>query len=139
MIPTPLRNFADLLAAALAETEPQRLLLVFAVAQLPPDATAAERLQFERGEGGELVPVVCVDKRPEDIADFAALCAESERTGQHWNILFVAAMSGRAGHAPGSDEAEQPLRMMVEQIKAGRIANFLAVDRDGELVRLQAR
>lgn len=139
MMPTPLRDFADLLAAALAETEPQRLLLVFAAAQLPPDATAEERLQFARGEGGALVPVVCVDKRPEEIEDFAALRAESDRTGHPWTILFVAAMSGRAGHAPSSDEAEQPLRMMVEQIEAGRIGNFLAVDRDGELVRLQAR
>ena len=27
--------------------------------------------------------------------------------------------------------------MMVESIKAGRIANFLTIDRDGELVQLQ--
>ena len=135
----PLNNFSDLLAAARAESEPQRLLLVFAAAQLPPDATAAERAAFERGEGGELAPVVCVDKRPEEIADLTGLIAESEQTGEHWDILFVAAMSGRGGHAPGSDEAVQPLRMMVEQIKGGRIAHFLAVDRSGDLVQLQAR
>lgn len=134
-----MQNFADLLAAARAEPEPQRLLLVFAAAELPRDATPAERAQFERGEGGALAPVVCVDKLADEIADFSALCAESERTGQHWDIVFVAAMSGRGGHAPNPDEAVQPLRMMVEQIKGGHIARFLAVDRAGELVQLQAR
>lgn len=134
-----MENFSDLLAAARAEPEPQRLLLVFSAAELPRDATPAERAAFERGEGGALAPVLCVDKRPEEIADFAALCAESERTAQRWNILFVAAMSGRGGHPPNSDEAVQPLRMMVEQIKGGQIARFLAVDRTGQLVQLQAR
>ncbi len=134
-----MQNFTDLLAAARAEPEPQRLLLVFAAAELPRDATPAERAQFERGEGGALALVVCVDKLADEIADFSALCAESERTGQRWDIVFVAAMSGRGGHAPNADEAVQPLRMMVEQIKGGHIARFLAVDRAGELVRLQAR
>ncbi|MCE7949509.1 MAG: ribonucleotide reductase subunit alpha [Xanthomonadales bacterium PRO7] len=134
-----MKNFADLLAAARAETEPQRLLLVFTAAELPLDATPAERAQFERGEGGALAPVVCVDKLADEITDFPALCTESERTGQHWDIVFVAAMSGRGGHAPNTDEAVQPLRMMVEQIKGGHIARFLAVDRAGDLVQLRAR
>lgn len=134
-----MQNFTDLLAAARSEPEPQRLLLVFAVAELPRDATPDERAQFERGAGGALAPVVCVDKLAEEIADFATLAAESEATGQRWDILFVAAMSGRGGHAPNPDEAVQPLRMMVEQIKGGHIAHFLAVNRHGELVQLQAR
>ena len=45
-------------------------------------------------------------------------------------------MDGRGGHPPNSDEAVQPLQMMVEQVKGGRIARFLAVDRDGRLVEL---
>ncbi len=134
-----LETFSDLLVAAHAEPEPQRLLLVFAAAELPRDATAEQRRQFESGEGGALAPVLCVDKLPAEIASFEALCAESAHTGMRWDILFVAAMSGHGGHAPNSDEAVQPLRMMVEQIKGGQIARFLAVDRRGELVQLQAR
>lgn len=133
-----LRDFSDLLAAARSQPDPQRLLLVFAAAELPRDATEAERIAFERGEGGALAPVLCVDKTPDEIADFAALCEESRGTGVDWQILFVGALPGRGGHAPNSDEAVQPLKMMVEQIKGGRIAQFLAVDRDGELVNLQA-
>lgn len=131
-----INDFSDLLQAARQQSEPQRLLLVFAAAELPRDATAEEKMHFERGEGGALVPRVCVDKLPEEIESFAALLDESTRTGIDWNILFVAAMSGRGGFAPNPDEAVQPLRMMVEAIKAGRIGEFLTITRQGDLVQL---
>lgn len=131
-----MEHFDDFLAAARGQTEPQRLLLVFARAECPPDATPAEREAFERGEGGALAPAVCVDKLPEEIASFSALLEESKAAVPDWRILLVAAMDGRGGHAPNPDEAVQPLRMMVEQVKGGRIAQFLAVDRDGQLVSL---
>jgi hypothetical protein len=132
-----LENFDDLLAESRRQAEPQRLLLVFAQAELPPDATVDEREAFKRGEGGALAPSVCVDKLPEEIGTFAALIDEARSIGVHWDVIFVAAMGGRRGHAPNSDEAVQPLRMMVEQIKGGRIGRFLCVDRQGQLVQLQ--
>ncbi len=134
-----LHDFSGLLQAARAQDEPQRLLLVFAAAELPADATAEEKLRFERGEGGALAPALCVDKAPEEIGDFAALAEESRQTGIDWDILFVAALSGRGGHAPNSDEAVQPLRLMVEAIKGGRVGEFLAIDRHGDLVQLERR
>jgi hypothetical protein len=133
----PLHDFSDLLQAAREQPEPQRLLLVFAAAELPRDATAEETAGFERGEGGALAPVVCVDKLPAEIDSFAALLDESTRTGIGWDILFVASLPGRGGFAPNPDEAVQPLQMMVEAIKGGRVAEFLAVTRGGELVQLQ--
>lgn len=131
-----LRNFSDLLLAARQQPEPQRLLFVFAAAELPRDATAEEKAMFERGEGGALAPRLCVDKTPDEIESFAGLREESTRTGIDWDILFVAAMSGRGSFAPNPDEAVQPLKMMVEAIKAGRVGEFLAVTRNGELVQL---
>ena len=132
-----IHDFSGLLRAALQQPEPQRLLLVFAAAELPGDASAEETASFERGEGGALAPVVCVDKLPGEIDGFAGLLDESGRTGVAWDILFVASLPGRAGLAPNADEAVQPLRMMVEAIKDGRIGEFVAVSRDGKLVRLQ--
>lgn len=132
-----IRTFAELLEAARSQREPQRLLLVFAVAELPPGASNHERAAFERGEGGALAPVVCVDKLPAEIESFEALKAESRAALSRWDILFVAALDGRAGFAPNADEAAGPLRMMVESIRAGRVADFIAVDSRGELVTLQ--
>ena len=134
-----LETFSDLLALSRQQAEPQRLLLVFAKAELPEDATDAEKAAFETGEGGALAPQVCVDKRPEEIESFEALVKESRETDIHWDILFIAAMAGRGGFPPNSDEAEQPLRMMVESIKSGRISQFLAVNPLGELVQLSRR
>ena len=98
-----MEHFDDFLAAARGQPEPQRLLLVFARAECPPDATPAEREAFERGEGGALAPAVCVDKLPEEIASFSALLEESKAAVPDWRILFVAAMDGRGGHAPKGD------------------------------------
>ena len=123
-------------AAAVEKAQREMLREGASTVSVPIDATAAEKAQFERGEGGELSPVVCVDKRPEDVGSFAALLEESSHTGASWDILFVAAMNGRGGHAPNADEAVQPLKMMVEAIKSGRVGQFLAVDRDGLLVEL---
>jgi hypothetical protein len=133
----PLRDFSDLLQAARAQPEPQRLLLVFAAAELPADATAEQQARFARGQGGALVPRVCVDLLPAEIDGFAGLLAQSQHAGADWDILFVAALAGRGGFAPNADEAVQPLRMMVEAIQGGRIGEFLAIDRQGDLVALQ--
>ncbi len=132
-----LHDFSSLLQAARSQPEPQRLLFVFANAELPRDASAEEIARFERGEGGTLAPALCVDKAPEEVHDFAGLVEESSLTGIDWDIMFVAAMSGRGGHPPNSDEAVQPLQLMVEAIKGGRISEFLAVDRHGDLVQLE--
>ncbi|MFO7704843.1 MAG: ribonucleotide reductase subunit alpha [Halopseudomonas sp.] len=131
-----IESYSDLINAAAMQTEPQRLLFVFATAELPEGATAEQISQFEKGEGGTLSPVLCVDKLPSEVDDFGILVAESERTGIHWDVAFVSAMSGRGGIQPNSDEAEQPLKMMMEQIQAGMIAQFLALSRDGEIIQL---
>lgn len=130
-------SYAQLIAAARQQPEPQRLLFVFCRAELPDDASDAERQQFESGEGGALVPVICVDKVPSEVADFGQLREESHQTGQAWDMVFVAAMSGRGGIEPSSDEASQPLSMMVETIRLGYIGSYLPFDRDGALVPLK--
>ena len=66
-------SFDDLLQAARMQPEPQRLLFVFAAVELPDDATPAQRARFEAGQGGALVPLMCVDKTPQELASFEAL------------------------------------------------------------------
>jgi hypothetical protein len=129
-------NYRELIAATEQEHEPQRLLFVFCRAELPDDANADERAAFERGEGGALTPVICVDKTPAEVADFSQLVDESHNTGATWDVVFVAAMSGRGGVPPSSDEAKQPMTMMVESIRMGHVGNYLPLDAKGVAVDL---
>ncbi|MBN8737535.1 MAG: ribonucleotide reductase subunit alpha [Xanthomonadales bacterium] len=130
-----LDDFNALLAASRQQQEPQRLLFVFARRELGQHATNAQKESFERGVGGHLQPCLCVDKMPDEIASFARLAAESEQTGQHWDIVFVGGLEGRGGIAPNSDEADQPLRFMVNAIHDGRVGEFAAFDREGHAIR----
>ena len=103
-------NFADLLTAARRQSEPQRLLFVFAGAELPANATAEQRAQFEAGEAAQ--------------------------AGPPWAIVFSAALAGRNGRVPGGDEARALLQTMVDSVKSGRLDGMLAFNRHGVPVRL---
>lgn len=129
-------SFDDLLNAAKQQAEPQRLLFVFAGAELPDDSDAMQRERFTAGEGGALVPLMCVDKTPDEVQCFEDLVNESTQFGQDWRIVFVAAMSGSAGVAPSSASAEKPMQRMVEDIKVGALGSFIPFDRQGQSVRL---
>lgn len=129
--------FDDLLAAARAQAEPQRLLLVFAGAELPEGSSADERARFEAGRGGALVPLCCVDKAPDELSDFASLVEEARDFVPTWAILFVAALSGRDGRPPADGEVDRALERMVDAIRGGRLDGLMPVDRNGRAVRLE--
>lgn len=122
-------SFDELLAAARKQPEPQRLLFVFASAELPEDSTPEQAAKFEAGQGGALVPLMCVDKTPEEIVSFTALAEEAQQFGQPWALVFV------AGMADGQD-AEAPLQRMVEDVKRGALGNYLPFDTQGVPMRL---
>lgn len=130
-----LSSFDDLLQAARVQPEPQRLLFVFTAAGVPDDATPAQRSGFRAGEGGTLTPLMCVDKTPAELVSFNALCDEARQAGPAWDIVFVAAMSGRGGAEPTSEQAAAPLQQMVDGIKAGRIDGYVPFDADGVPLR----
>ncbi|MBN9367742.1 MAG: ribonucleotide reductase subunit alpha [Comamonadaceae bacterium] len=132
-----IQHFDDLLRAARAQPEPQRLLMVFVGTELPEDASPEQRARFAQGEGGALVPLMCVDKTPEELDSFATLAREAQQfepPHQPWRLVFAAALAGRGGQAPSSTDAEQPLQHMVESIKAGQFGPLLPFDRQGEPV-----
>lgn len=131
-----LSSFDDLLQAARLQPEPQRLLFVFAAAELPDDCTPAQRARFEAGQGGALTPLVCADKTPDEVPGFQALVEESRQFGEQWSVVFVAALSGRDGRAPSSEDAEKPLERMVESLKAGSPGPMIAFDRQGRVLSL---
>ncbi len=128
-------TFDDLLSAARAQDQPQRLLFVFAQAELADDCTEEERRSFEAGEGGALVPVMAVDKAPDELVDFAALERESLQFGKAWAVVFVAALSGQAGVVPADADVGLALERMTEAIRTGNLSAFIPFGRDGDVVR----
>lgn len=129
-------SYADLLDEARQQPEPQRLLFVFARAELPDHPDEEQRKRFEQGRGGVLAPVLCVDKTLAELSDMSALAEESQRTGVDWDVVFVAALAGDGIQPPTSEEAERPLQQMVESLQMGNIENFLAFDRQGGVLDL---
>ena len=130
-------TFDDLLLAARQQPDPQRLLLVFAGASLPPDASAAQRAEFEaKQQGGELAPLMCVDKDPLALASFAALAAEAKTLGPPWMLVFAGALAGQAPLPPSESQVEAALEQMVEAVRVGDLVPYLAFDREGHAVTL---
>ena len=127
-------SFDDLLGAARQQPEPQRLLFVFAGAELTEDSTPEQREQFRAGRGGALIPLMCVDRTPEEIVSFSQLEEESRQFAHDWVMVFVAGLSGRNGVAPTPDEARKPLERMEASIKAGTFGAFVPFDRLGHPV-----
>jgi len=129
-------HFNDLLAAARQQPDAQRLLLVFAGATLPADATPEQRARFEAGESGELAPLMCVDKDPAALLDFTALKTEAAAIGPEWVLVFAAALSGQGRMAPAAAQVEAALQRMVEAVKSGQLEGLIPFDRQGEAVQL---
>lgn len=130
-------TFDDLLLAAKQQPQPQRLLFVFTGADLPQDSTDAQRERYLAGQGGALVPLMYVDKLPQELTTFDQLRQESKAFGKEWSIVFVAALSGIGGKAPSSDAAEKMMQQMVESIKSGSLSTFIPFNQEGEAVHLE--
>lgn len=129
-------HFQQLLQAAEVQAEPQRLLFVFARADLPDRPTPEQRDRFLAGQGGTLTPLMCVDKAPGDLADFQALLAESRRAGPPWQVVFAAGLSGAGGKPPTETQVGPALEKMVNAVWAGSVGQFAAFDAAGDPVRI---
>lgn len=125
-------HFEQLLQAAAAQPEPQRLLFVFAAAELPDDATPAQRERFAAGQGGALAPLACVDKDPAELTSFEALVAESRSASPPWQVVLIAGLPGDGGRPPSAQLIDSALEAMVENIRLGRFNGYLALDPVGE-------
>ncbi|MDO8891528.1 MAG: ribonucleotide reductase subunit alpha [Sulfurimicrobium sp.] len=128
-------SYEDLLEAAKQQPDPQRFLFVFTQPELPEGYAEEQIRRFHEGRGGVLTPKMCTDKALDELGSFSDLVAESQQMGQDWKIVFVACLGGRAGVMPTSEEAQEPLKKMVDSIQNGAISNYLAYDRDGNQVQ----
>jgi hypothetical protein len=124
--------FEDLLTAARAQPIPQTLLMVFVDVELPLDASAQERADFERGEGGNLTPRMCLDRESRELTDWPSLAAEADQQSPDWRMVMVAALSASSNDTSDSQTIEQHLDRMVMAIHQGQIQSFVPLDRQGQ-------
>lgn len=135
---TRIDSFAGLIQAAREQPEPQRLLFVFARPVLPDDHDAAQAERFRQGQGGALQPLMCVDREPAELSSLEALAAEAPDPEQDWQVVLVAALSGRDGRPPSDDDATHGLNTMIKTIHAGGdLSGFVAFDRNGQPLRFE--
>ena len=130
-------HFQQLLKTAAAQVQPHRLLFVFAGAELPDNATPEQDARFRSGRGGALAPLMCVDKAPRDLADFAALVSEAERAGPPWSVVFAASLSGQAGRPPDKARIDLALETMTAAVRDGRFGGFAAYGPEGEFLEIR--
>ncbi len=132
---TEITDYKTLLQVGRQQNDPQRFLFVFLQASLPDDHNDDDKQSFHSGQGGELKAIMCVDKNLTELTDFADLVTESEQMGQDWSMVLVACLSGMNNISPTSEEAEQPLKVMVQTVQnGGDLSKYLAFDRHGDLL-----
>ena len=125
-------NYESLLLASKQQAEPQRLLFVFLRASLLKARNGNEASSVRSSQGGELEPIMCVDKAPDELSCFSDLVAESEKMEQDWQIVLVAGLSGKNGLAPKTGEVERSLNIMVETVQTGGdLSKYVAFDKHG--------
>jgi len=129
-------DFDSFLETARAQPEPQRLLFILAKSVLPEDADQAEIERYHAGAGGALLPVMYVDKSPEEVTGFDMLVEESRQMGEDWHIMLTAALPGSGGEPPSQSSVEDAFSLIIKTIHAGGdLSTFLAFDRDGDPVQ----
>jgi len=128
-------DYQSLLAVGKLQEEPQRFLFVFLQASLPDDHNEDDQEQFQSGQGGELQAIMCVDKDLAELTDFSDLVKESKQMEQDWSIVIVACLAGINGIQPTAEQADEPLKMMVQTVQnGGDLSKYLAFDKQGDLL-----
>ena len=132
---TEIIDYKTLLIIGRKQFEAQRFLFVFLEATLPDNHNDEDKQRFESGHGGELTPVMCVDKSLEELTDFPHLVAESKQMNQDWSIILIACLSEKNGLPTTTEEVEQSLKMMVQAVHDGSaFSKYLAFDKQGVLL-----
>ncbi len=125
-------NLTDLITAAQEQSEPQRLLFLFARAE-------SQKKKKKNQQSGTITPVMCVDKLPEEIASFKALIAEADNITTEWDFMLVAGLSGANGNAPSTEDAEPHLNKMANDLMAGQdLSQYIIFDRTENPIVVQA-
>lgn len=135
--PNGIETFDDLVAAAAAEPEPSKLLVVLVRAEpvhhRQPDGTAVAA-----ENEGNLTPMMVRDLPLNPELRLDDVIAAADETRQPWQFLLLAILAGRDGRAPGRDECDIHLKRMAKAIlTGGDLSRFACFDRQGRPIFIE--
>ena len=128
-----MKTFKELLKLTHEQEQPQRLMFLFA------NAESTNTKKSKKHQKGTILPVMCVDKLPEELTTFAALKAEADTIEESWNFVFIASLSGENGMTPSEDDAEPFLNKMVNDVQTGNnVGRYVIYDRGENPIELES-
>ncbi|MBT3981130.1 MAG: ribonucleotide reductase subunit alpha [Bacteriovoracaceae bacterium] len=122
-------QFNELLEKAKNMPQRQRLLFLF--------AKSTDMLDNSKNShhSGTIDPVMCVDKRPEELTDFSALVDEADGLTKSWNFIFVSSLSGKEGNDPSNEEVDLYLQRMSNGLAYGEdLSKYLVWNRQEQVI-----
>lgn len=124
-------RFKDLLSYAKEQPDPQRLLFLFAKTELENPKKSKKNAK------GTITPTMCVDKLPNEIADYSALVKEADSISKDWDFVFISSLSGVKGLPPTTEDADPYLNKMTNDITSGQnISRYVIFDRQDNPIEL---
>jgi hypothetical protein len=125
-------DYDSLLAVARQQTQPQRFLFVFLKKALPHDHKGDEESRYNSGVGGELTPVMTLNKPLNVLTNFEDLVSESRQQNRQWDMVLVAVLEGKNGIMPTDEQAVEQLEVMMKTVETGgNLAKYMTFDREG--------
>lgn len=131
-------DFASLLTVARQQPEPQTLLFLFLEKSLSDENKDKKLQSFNASRGGELTPVMTLEKPLDELTSFIDLVAESLDQKRNWHVVLIAALSGSNGIQPNTSIAGHHLDNMIKTVEnGGNLSKYLALDLDGNAIVFQ--
>jgi hypothetical protein len=108
-------------------------LFVFLKKTLSDDHDSQQAFRYHADMGGELEPVMSVDKPLNELGSFEELAKESKLMNKPWDLVLVACLSGQNGKMPTTEDSIKPLEMMMKTVEmGGNLTKYMAFDKQGD-------
>ena len=118
-------KFQELLAMARYQAEPVKLLMLFTKSSIE---TASKEVNK-----GYIQPVMCVDKLPEELSDFASLSKEADVINPDWDLIFITSISANVD----SSIIDQSMKSIVTDVQTGKNTSmYVVLDREDNIVEM---
>lgn len=125
--------FNELLSMAQQQEQPQRLLFLFAQVEERKSKKSKQHQQ------GTITPLMCVDKLPAELGQFAELVSEADSINKDWDFIIISGLSGQNGAAPTQEDADPYLNKMTNDVASGAdLSRYMILDRQEQPITIQS-